>query len=327
MLECASSGCPLSHQISSFLAPALRHSQIDWRPSKYHYASSTEIYVEFPAFDGAVHLLNIPNLFVRRVKQGFSLSRAPEEVFDQRTIEPMMPIDYPMPTPGRRAGDAPADVLDFIRPVKYQQNCNNYGSGFDCKINILSSEHYCAPNAISGCIPVAFALLMSSWKRSGFFGASAIWTGSTCWDIDWPSYLEQANPSQCPLVESTIWKLHRLMGTNSDGGTNPSLTSRGKAIFLDYGLRNLGMRFSSRRNDRFEFAVSVVHAGQPLLWTAEGTWFPGKGPAGHGVVAYGYQRSDRMLLVTLGWGSYFSDKYINFDQYRENTCFFMSVIG
>jgi hypothetical protein len=317
MLEYASSGPPLSHQITLFTAPALRQAEIDWQPVKYHYASSTEIYLEFPAVDGVIHLLNVPNLIVHRAKQEFRVSRTPEQVFDQKTIDDMWKI-Y---TPGG-PGDVPGIILQFLQPVKYQQSCNKYGSRItDCKINISSSTNYCAPNAIAGCVTVAWAVLMSSWKRSGFFGASAIWAGSTCWNIDWPSYGGYANPSQCPMVESTIWKLHALLGTTNDGSTNSDATIRGAAIFADYGLH---WGFAQAFNQPFEFAIKVTQAGQPLLWTAQGNWVPGEPPAGHGVVSYGYQKSDRTLFVTLGWGSSFPDKYISYDQYSQNGCFYMT---
>jgi hypothetical protein len=133
-----------------------------------------------------------------------------------------------------------------------------------------------------------------------------------------------ANPSQCPLVESTIWKLHSLLGTTVDGATDQNNTINGAAIFSDYGLH---WSFGQAFNQPFEFAIQATQAGQPLLWTAQGNWVPGEPPAGHGVVSYGYQKSDRSLFITLGWGSSFPDKYIYRDQYSQNGCFYMTGHG
>lgn len=326
VLEYSSSGPTLSDQIDFLCAPALRQSGMQRETIRSHYASSTEIYLEFEGDDGAFHYLNVPNLYVLNTRRRVVIDRQPEQVFDSKIVD----ATWGTFTPGA-PGDLPEIILQFFRPVRYQQNCDKYGALMtDCKIEFQLTQSYCAPNAIAGCVPVAWAMLMSSWKRAGFFGAQNIWANSTCWDKDWPSYGGWANPSQCPEVEKTIWKLHAMMGTTSEGGTFDNATLAGAGIFADYGL---SWRFAQAQNQNFEFAISVIQHGQPLLWTANGIWSsllaeqvssPVPGGVGHGVVAYGYKKSDRTLYIALGWGSSYSDKYINYDQYRLTNCIYMT---
>jgi hypothetical protein len=314
LLEHAPSGPPLSHQVKSVCMPALHHAQIDLQPAKFHYASSTDMFLEFPPVDGVTHLLDVSNFVVSRFRDRVTVERRPEDSFNQDIVANM----WRQYTPGG-PGDVPAIVLPFLTPVKYTQTCDAYGTGeLACKIKISSSENYCTPHAISGCIPVAWAMLMSSWKRSGFFGANQIWANSTCWALDWHSWGGSANPSQCKVVEDTIWKLHSIMSTTHDGST--TATSLGAAIFGDYGLN---WAYREALNQPYEFAISITQAGQPLLWTAQGNWNPGE-LAGHGIISYGYQKSDRSLFICLGWGAEYPDKFIYYDQYSQNGCYFMT---
>jgi hypothetical protein len=318
LLEYTDSGASLSHQLNSLCMPALYQAELDWRPSKYRYGTSTEIYLEFPPMDGVTHLLNASNLVISRVVEPRLVERRPEDIFDQNKVRSLW-AQYAPSGPG----DVPAIVLPFLTPVKYQQTCDGYGlrNAAALGIKVASSENYCAPHAIAGCVPVAWAMLLSSWKRSGFFGASKIWQDSVDWAHDWGSYGPPYDPSRSPLVENTIWTLHSRLGTTHDGASFDNNTINGATVFNDFGL---GWSYGQAFDQPFEFAIRVIQAGQPLLWTAHGNWVAGEPVAGHGVVSYGYHKSDRTLFITLGWGKEVPDKYINYDQYNQSGCFFLT---
>ena len=89
--------------------------------------------------------------------------------------------------------------LDVLKPIAYQQGCR-------AKVGVQDrSGHYCEPDCIAGCVPVSWTMFLSSCKKNTALSSSdrnKIWSGSTCWDVDWPS---NTNPSQCAAVSDTIW--------------------------------------------------------------------------------------------------------------------------
>lgn len=329
-LEYAREGLPLSRQIQRSIAPALAKAGLPQTPSRYLYLTSTEIYAEIPASaNTAAFLLNVGGLFTVQAQQVLNLSMDPAAIFDPATVREQ----WHALTPGQ-PGDLPEVVLSQVRPVRYQQNCDGYAAFNDCIISTTSTRtNYCAPHAIAGCVAVGWAMLLSSWKRSGWWDSARIWPGSTCWDRDWPSWGGEFNTSQCADVEQTIWRLHALLGTTVDGATNNAQIINGAAIFGEFGL---SWRYGQATGQPFEVAATIVAKGQPFLWTANGIWQAQNRPqpsssvpggVGHGVVAYGYKKSDRTLLIALGWGEAFVDKYVNYDQYASPACFYLSALA
>jgi hypothetical protein len=175
-------------------------------------------------------------------------------------------------------------------------------------------------------------MLLSSWKRTGYWDTAKIWKNSACWKYEWPSWGGFANPSQCDDVEKTIWSLNQLMSTTCDGSTYDNRTISGAKIF---GKMGMTWKYAQAKNKPFQFAIGVIQAGQPLLWTANGIWdatlgklssTPVPGGTGHAVVAYEYKKADRTLLVALGWGYGFENKYINYDQFRITNCLYLTSL-
>ncbi len=328
VIEYATSDAPLSVQISQLLSPALTRSEIQPKSVRYVFITSTEIYAEITTDKkSGITAIAIPTLATFKPKTEIKLSLKPSSVFDKAIVKGQ----WDNLTPGA-PGDLPEVVLQNAIPVRYQQNCDKYANLLECGINIQQTQTYCSPNAIAGCVPVGWAMLLSAWKKTGYWDSSKIWNGSGCWSIEWPSWGGWANPSQCPDVEKTIWRLHQLMATTPDGGTDNNNTIAGAAIFGEQGL---SWKYAQAQNKPFEFAIGVIQAGQPLLWTANGIWdaalgqlssTPVPGGVGHAVVAYGYKKADRTLLIALGWGYSFANKYVNYDQYRITNCLYLTSL-
>lgn len=328
ILEYSLDGLPLSRQILQQLTPALARSNLSVLFSRFVFITSTEIYVEVTDEKGGdLTAVAIPDLFTFKPAAGIAISVKANSIFPKAIVD----AQWDNLTPGA-PGDKPEVILQNAVPVRYQQNCDKYANLLECGIELKTTQTYCSPNAIAGCVPVAWAMLLSSWKRTGYWDSSKIWPGSNCWDIEWPSWGGWANPSKCDAVNATIWRLHTLMGTTSDGSTNNSNTIAGAAIFSEFGI---AWKYAQAQNRPFEFAIGVIQAGQPLLWTANGIWdstlkqlsnTPVPGGVGHGVVAYGYKKADRTLLVALGWGYSYANKYINYDQYRITNCLYLTAL-
>lgn len=328
MLEYATSGKPLSESIQQFLAPSLAKAGLHNAQQRFVFITSTEIYVELvdPSRNQSV-LLNVPGLFSLPVTKLGEMAVTPNDVFDQQVVRRQW-LD--LKTPGG-PGDLPEVVLQQACPIRYQQNCDGYAHYAECKLELDGAgTTYCSPHAIAGCAPVAWAMLLSSWKRTGLWNSSKIWPGVSRWDREWPSGGGDYNVSQCPEVEKTIWRIHALMGTTADGSTLGSRTIAGAAIFHEFGME---WTYAQAQGQSFEFAASIIAKGQPFLWTAAGPWHlrgratgasPQPGSVGHAVVAYGYKKADRTLLVALGWGSAFPNKSITYDQYASSNCLYLT---
>lgn len=326
-LEYMNSGSPLSQQLQKNAAPFLARAGVHVAPTRYIYITSTEIYAEIPATSTTpTFFLNVPGMFVVQESQLRGVSMDPAKIFNSAVVKGQ----WHVLTPGQ-PGDLPEVILKEAAPVYYQQNCDSYAVAAECAISIdAARSNFCAPRAISGCVAVGWAMLLSSWKRSGWWDSAKIWPGSSCWDRHWPSGNGDFNVSQCADVERTIWRLHTLLGTTPDGATSGDHTLNGAAIFGEFGM---GWHYAQATGQPFEFAASIVAKGQPFLWTANGIWNDKASPlissgvpggVGHGILAYGYKKSDRTLLVGLGWGSYFGSKYINYDQYASPACFYLT---
>jgi hypothetical protein len=325
ILEMCLEGTLLSQKITEHVHRALWADRITASVSRFVFVTSTELYVEIEAKDSSsLHLLKVPECRGVDIARPIKLEKAPADVFDDNVIREQWDILTPHPPP-----DVPEIILSNAAPVLYQQNCDGYG--LECKIDIRTAQTYCSPHCIAGCVPVGWAMLLSSWKRSGPWDAAKIWPASTCWSTDWSS---GNGPwvNACDQVNSTIWRLHALMGTTCDGSTDNNRTIDGAGIFHDFGM---GWQYASRSNQAFDFLRSLTLAGQPFLYTAQAHWNiernilasgPQPGDEGHAIVVFGNRSTDRMLYVALGWGSSFPYKWINFDQYnRVNSAFYLTA--
>lgn len=317
VIEYATNGLSLTEQINQLTKPILITSGIEGEITKYHFITSTEIYAEISRSESKdSFLLNVPDLFTIPEKSILSYNRTASSVFDPQEVK----TQWEAFTPGN-PGNKPKVVLNNAKPTRYQQNCNSYNFGEVCSIDSSITSTYCSPRRIAGCVPVAWAMLLSSWKRTGYWDTNKIWKNSACWNIEWPSWGGTWNPSQCDAVESSIWKLHTLMSTTADGSTTASNVIKGAKIFSSF---NMTWKFHRASNQKFDFARKIISAGQPFVFDGQGKWSftnnvfsdtPGPGKTGHAVVAYGYKKSNKTLLVALGWGNSFENKWINHDQF------------
>lgn len=333
VIEFATEGDPLTTQIDSLAVPALSISGVSRPIDRRYFLSSTEFVIRVrpkPRASSTMFVL-LPTMGAVEASVN-PISRSTRGVFSPVDVRDEWDAIRSR-TPGA-PGNKPKVVLKNALPVRYQQNCSKYNLTNLCTIAVGSgNDHYCSPNAIAGCVPVAWAMLLSAWKRTGHFDSAKIWKNSSCWSIEWPSWGGWANPSQCRDVERTVWRLHKLMNTTSGGSTKDSDTMRGAAIFSEMGLK---WRFGSRTNQKFEFIRKVISAGQPSLFTGVGKWSafaqklgvkgvaPSAGKVGHGVVAYGYQKKGQKILVALGWGTSYSNKWITYNQYGSTRVAFLT---
>jgi hypothetical protein len=310
ILEYSTEGNSLKQQVDEFLIPALAISDIDASPLKYHFINSLELYVtvEDHATDSSF-MVNIPNLYTIKDDLKTSLHRIPSEVYNPAKVK-----DYwsELEDDARESPNTEL-VLTNRKPVMYQQNCESYSLRELCKLDTSTSNSPCNPKAISGCAPVAWAMLLSSWKKINMTGTDQIWKGSSTWSTNWPSYMTPTNPSQSAEVEQTIWKVHEILGTDDNGGTVNTKIPDGEKIMETF---NLSWNFHRSTSGSFSFAKELIgQAGQPFIFDGYGTWSREK--AGHAVVVYGYRDLGEKLYVSRGWGKSFTDIWISNANYSN----------
>jgi hypothetical protein len=303
VLEYCTEGSSLKEQIDKFLMPALAISDLDASPLKYHFISSTEMYVTLQDHTTeSTFIVNIPNLFVINDELRGNLYRIPAEVFDIEKVNKYWAEleDESDESPNTEL------ILTDRKPVMYQQNCESYSLRELCKLDTSNSKSPCNPKAISGCVPVAWAMLLSCWKKITMSDNDQIWKDSSTWNVDWPSYMTPTNPSQSAEVEKSIWEVNKHVGTDTNGGTVNTRIPDGEKVLESF---NLSWNFNRSESGSFSFAKELIgKAGQPFIFDGYGIW--SKEKAGHAVVVYGYQDLGEKLFVSLGWGTGFADKWI-----------------
>ena len=323
ILEFCLDGAPLSQRITEQMHSALWRDRVTAVIERFVFITSTEIYAEIKTPDSSdLTLFKVGDTLGVTIPSPVHIARDPAAIFDSQILDDQWRIMTPQPPP-----NLPEIILNNAAPVLYQQNCDAYG--LECSIDLKTGTTYCSPHCIAGCVAVGWAMLLSSWKRTGFWDSAKIWQGSTCWASDWSS---GNGPwvNACDQVNATIWQVHNLMGTGCDGATQNNRTIDGAKIFASFGM---GWQYGQTANASFEFLRDLTLKGQPFLYTAQAHWnialgtlstSPQPGDEGHAVVVFGNRITDRMLYVALGWGSSFPYKWINYDQYnRVNSCFYL----
>jgi hypothetical protein len=235
----------------------------------------------------------------------------------------------------------PRRVVSPRRPVKYSQNFDNY-VGCNPLAAILEGKIACHPSCISGCAPVAWVMLLSAYRRGADVGwpprqdqrLAKIFAGEKPepkkgWWVDWPSWA-MPNPSMSDVVSNFMWDLHRYMHTDCEGSTlwggrlgDLYLCTRPRQwITRQYG-EILAMRQMPYESQFAWYKKFMIDMKQPVLICGEADWqltlkllgiespkLAG-GRGGHCVVAYGCDSINEMVLICLGWGSFFQDKWIS----------------
>lgn len=311
-LEYASEGPPLTEALLTLLREPMRAAGIDAEPLRFIFVTSSEVYAEYDLDARGRLFVRVPDLMVIPYDDMRMQEQDPGLLFDGAEMAKLWEVAR-----GREVRTGP-DMTLPCRPVLYNQGCDRY-SRAHCVVDLESSRGACAPNRIAGCVAVGWAMMLSAWKRY-VPAAAKIWPGSACWSKHWSTGMP---PERCSDVNSSIWRLHRMLNTGADGNTSWSDLHRGSAIFRDFGI---GFNWGNRENATFEFCCSVIEAKQPFLWCATGAWGVRSGPpgVGHGVCAFGFSRANRSLHIGLGWGEDYPHKYIAFDQFRGHSCFFVT---
>lgn len=263
------------------------------------FISFYEIFVEFLSENGEKCWFDIGRNQLYSKDAIEFLNTDPTNLFDKSRVSSLWANLTLRPTVSR----AVAHVVDRATPVLYNQECEVGREG--CKIEINSPNTPCAPKSISGCTPVAWAMLASSYKKLNLSQSSAIWPGSSNWQIDWPS--SSYYSSQSAAVRRTIWDAHGEMQTSVNGETSHSNMVYGQNIFRHMGLN---WEFKSDRST-VDDICNMVQIDRPVIWSAFGPWpnYGHRAQAGHSVVIFGYNKIDGTFRVALGWGS--SHKPVN----------------
>lgn len=307
VLEHADSGAVLSERLGRIVADAYPDATVE----RFVFYSSMEILAEV-LHRGRRYVIELPSLRSWEAGQLPRTRPDPAMFYERAAMDELR----------QRLSDATTPsvpqkkVLQNAMPVRYNQNCNRYV--LECAAPPLGAgTTHCSPNAISGCGPVAWAMWFSALKRAKFRGAEAIWKNSSCWESDWPSF-GSGQLSQCPDVNRTIWQVHRLVGTTSDG-----MTDTNRMIDGGGAVKELGVPWKFRHVGKplYELACYLISGGLPFLWGGTGRWQgPKEAKVGHAVVVYGYDKTSNLVRIGLGWGNdpIGDDRFAYWDHF-ENT--------
>jgi hypothetical protein len=306
VLEHAESGTILSGRLGRIVSDAYPDATIE----RFVFHSSLEIFAEVRR-GGRRYAIELPSLRSWEIDGPFRGAADPALFYERTAMDELR----------RRLSDASTSavpqkkILQNAMPVRYNQNCNRYL--LDCAAPPLGAgTTHCSPNAISGCGPVAWAMWFSALKRAKFRGAEAIWKSSTCWEADWPSF-GSGQISQCPDVNRTIWKVHRLAGTTSDGMTDTNRMIDGGGAVTELGVP---WKFRQVGKPLYELACYLISGGLPFLWGGTGKWQgPTGAKVGHAVVVYGYDKTSDLVRIGLGWGNdpIGDDRFVYWDRYEH----------
>lgn len=301
-------GPPLSQQVMRFwLAYSATRSEAP--VSRLYYLGPFDLAIRLAnERDGKSDLVSIP--FCERLQTG-ALIRDPRKTWPISVVRRVHNVVGRV----RRKSPAPSTILELVRrPARYTQNCSDSGQ---------ASGTPCSPACISGCGPVAWAMLASAYRRGHEIHPvpddtyGHIFAGRpNDWWIDWPSQYSP-NPKRSSMVNAHIWALHGLMQTSCSGETlsdDPGTWPPFRHIFQDpeqyirtvFNCDTIASSFYGS-ND-FPTHKRVLDQGTPFIFCGDRNWFGNVG--GHCVVTYGYNDALGYDLICLGWGSGWSDQYI-----------------
>lgn len=312
MLEFALEGSTPSRFLTRRLAAWCAEQSTYYRDLTWYYFSPFELVasVSLIGTPQPVHLLT-PSLLRVTLPNPCPIRRNPARFWSTDYVQRAWSVVDSNPTGPLSI----PKILHQLQPVPYMQNCRAQALG-DCK----GTPTVCSPQCVSGCVPVAWAMLASSRRRSAVGGGSRkIWPGVSCWNIPWDSTISPTtNPSKCSAVDETIWRLNDHLQTRCDGISASNQIGHG-ANFLN-ALWGLGWRWQGEPNPSFQRCVELLHEDQSFLYSAHGEWiqtladqFPDvpeltrlMGADGHATVVWGEVLSSytgqELLLACMGWG-------------------------
>ncbi|MBZ9705357.1 hypothetical protein LB543_01260 [Mesorhizobium sp. ESP7-2] len=199
-------------------------------------------------------------------------------------------------------GDGKCYYAKFHKPYRYEQTCRPSGAAHG-----NADQEYCGADAcISGCTPVAWAMLASSFSKYDEFEDMLV--DSAHFRVEWGTN-DHWNPAD-PIVDRIIWDSHGYMGTSCSGNTYGDRRVDAGWLFRRYGYV---CSFGDRPVGA-PFFASVLDGGFTLMGSGRSEWNIGTGDIeGHSFVVYGYDTrwfADK-LLICMGWGTGYDDRWIS----------------
>ncbi len=135
---------------------------------RWQYWSPLEMVAEVTLQDDSIVHIQVPEMFEATMPSRLSIQRDPAAFWNadalaKRWEEWLTPL-------GTTGPSSIGIILETREPIYYNQNCR---PAFRSE---SEPPTYCTPNCISGCVPVAVAMLSSSWKKVNISGSqSQIW--------------------------------------------------------------------------------------------------------------------------------------------------------
>lgn len=322
--EFAFQGVTLSAKLFRHLTSFLGYREAYYKSITWYYFGQLDLLARCTLSDhGKTVFVSIPQMTTFYIPEDHKIERHPNDYWsEEETRSRWRLIGGDVVTGSEKI----AIELEALKPVPYNQNCR-------ATTDYAELDHYCKPNCIAGCSPVAVAMYASSKKKSADGGAnSRIWPGSNCWEQTWPSDVI-ANPNTCADVSTTIWELHDRLRTTCDGLTKLSDLKQGAGYFRDkWGLN---WKWKEERMVNWERCATLISEGKTFIFSANGPWTDyleahfGKRPGdkdnvGHSTVCWGHWGDPMVggprILVCYGWGDFSDDgsKWIDVDAYYSN---------
>jgi hypothetical protein len=299
------------------------------RGAQIYYMSPFELVarIDLDGRSDAVYV-TLPDLRSSVVAAPLRIRRNPRTLYSAREVTAQWAaIDNWTKGPHVRAGK----VLYDRQPVRYSQTCDNKRDVV-CVLDVDKGGTRCTPGCIVGCTPTAWGMIASGWKRFGAPGAEKIWAGASDWAADWPT--TPTLPAPSTKVNDCLWDLHRVMATGCEGNTGWWEIERGGPHLS----KTYGLTWTWAHVDRLSFdnVKQLIDSGRTFVFSGGGYWdavrtnngtapaklagAPRGGKKGdkqtwgvHSVAAYGYDvDSANWMLISLGWGSNWADKYMNY---------------
>ncbi|MCA9080892.1 MAG: hypothetical protein KDA58_10060 [Planctomycetaceae bacterium] len=302
---------------------------------RWQYWSALEMVAEVQLADGCMLYLRYPEMFEVAAPTRIAIQRSPVDTWSEESVAARWEA---MRTPyDQRSPESIGIILESREPIYYNQNCR---AALRTATDPIT---YCSPNCISGCVPVAVAMLSGCWKKVEIAGsASRIWPGSSCWTNQWPS-TTTSDPNRCAEVNTTIWRLHDDFRTTCGGGTAGATVATPTQNYYR-NVWGLPWRFAIQNPVSFDQCNDIITRRHPFVFMAVGDFgvylnkmapdlAEGRmlGELGHAVACWGFDAAPWVggpaLLVGLGWGSYFESTWIEFDQFTFPHALYVSAFS
>jgi hypothetical protein len=169
---------------------------------------------------------------------------------------------------------------------------------------------------ISGCSPVAWAVLASSFETY-YNDFSRMQRDEAHFQIEWAWSVGDT------VVDAIIWDAHAYLSTDCGGNTYTIRLPSGGQIFNRWGYNcTFGQAPCS-----VLFLQDILTAGFTCMLSAQSHWNPNR-EAGHSVVVFGVNTtmfSDH-VLICMGWGTDYENKWISMSQLRDPYATYLSSI-